>query len=504
MLATNECSGVYVSAAQSSDMSADLNLKVYSHSDSTYLFPSAYSNNRAALSTIMIGTNEANSKQTSGYQTGVYRPSQYGVLSHLSIPRPNKLYGQDAGCTKTGTWTNDNQFFTGMGVKSNTNGDTVSCAGIVTTAADPFIYFGYGAIDGNGGTFTAKVDGVTCTDTVTSSSTLNNFGATAIATTNGATKAVFGGRCAAAAGTHTLLITVTSATNAANVVSFQWGGSMPSISGAASSLPRILESGVLKQRTDTNAPWTTNYNGEISSIVSTLAGDTMPIQFVTVNDLPTITGDYTDGIHPNDILHALIHDRFSQYMQGFGGNKFTSVAIGGGTATNQWLQPTICITNSQGEFAFGACPTTTANIGDFTGNIDAHNINSENAFQLYNAGKGNNLGVWAATELDITNNASFGWSNSNSGVGTIDTRLSKLATGVVSVDTTTAGNTSGAILANGGVGIKLTSQATISAGAVVKIDTANNGSAVLCATTDTTGCFGFAQNSTTSAILCTC
>lgn len=56
----------------------------------------------------------------------------------------------------------------------------------------------------------------------------------------------------------------------------------------------------------------------------------------------------------------------------------------------------------------------------------------------------------------------------------------------------------GPVTTNGGVGLALTSQTTITAGAAVKVDTANNNSVVLCATSDTTGCSGFAQNAATA------
>lgn len=56
----------------------------------------------------------------------------------------------------------------------------------------------------------------------------------------------------------------------------------------------------------------------------------------------------------------------------------------------------------------------------------------------------------------------------------------------------------GPTITNGGHGTAFTAQTTITAGAAVKVDTANNGSVVLCATGDTTGCSGFAQNAATA------
>jgi hypothetical protein len=491
LLIQNECSGLSKNSGTSSDWGADLALKFYAAGASPFIFPNKYGLNRGITHFLMIGTNEAALKQTTGYQTGVYRPELYGVLAFASIPRSNALYAQDSGCTKTGTWSVDNSLLSGLGEKSNTNGDTISCANVATVAASPFVYVGYKAVDSNGGAFNIKVDGVTCTDTVTNSTTLNNAGTVTIATANGATSAPFIARCPASAGTHTILMTVSSATSGSNVVYIEWVGSMPNVLASASVLPRILQFGVLRQSADAQGTWTNNYNAEIDNIVATLASDTMPIQFVpdhdyTVATLPSspvagaladvndganaadcttgsgstmvrcrysgsawvavnmpapaamssAAGNYFDTVHPNDILHALIHDRAAAYLSASGGNVFTQIALqnpGVGTWGNT---PTnfITVNANDNSFAFGA----TSTLGDYTGSISAHNINSENGFLLYDAAKAHNIGIWASKQLDNTSDAIICWSNSTTTWSGVDTCLNRGAAGETDFGTSAA------------------------------------------------------------------
>lgn len=119
-------------------------------------------------------------------------------------------------------------------------------------------------------------------------------------------------------------------------------------------------------------------------------------------------------------------------------------------------------------------------------------------------GKCNNSGAATTTECDvlqIDTPANAGTIGTTRGVY-VKTQANGAQTNTpIAIETAGAADLvklAGPTITNGGHGISLTSQTTITAGAAVKIDTANNSSAVLCAITDTTGCTGFAQNAATA------
>lgn len=82
--------------------------------------------------------------------------------------------------------------------------------------------------------------------------------------------------------------------------------------------------------------------------------------------------------------------------------------------------------------------------GDLTGAIEAGTVDvvdPSGVYQIYlNGGAGT---------AALSNDASFGWSSNNEAYGPVDTRISRSAAGVVSFDTTNAGNGLGTVKASG-------------------------------------------------------
>jgi hypothetical protein len=428
LLDTNECSGWYVAFGTSGDMAGDLAVKVYARGAGILLNPNAYGQTRAATHTVSVGVNEANTagKQTTAYRL-VYKQMLAAADAYLAIPRANKLYMQDAACTKTGSWAADNTLLSGMGDSTTASGDTIACS-ITTTAASPFFYVAYRGIDAGTGTFTVSTDGgvTPLTDTFTSSSTLNSFGGQAISTTNSITSAPFLARFALAAGTYTVTIkTTNTGTNAP-----QWVGSMPAITNANPVLARILQTGVIKQQADANATWTANYDTDASSVASTLSGDTMPIQFVDVHSL---TLSYFNTLHPDDAGYRIMHDAISAYMQGNSGNTFTSLAFSQSGGTNGFNTPPTCLSLSTTDLAVGACGT----LGDSTKNVKAAAYTASGNFTVTNGT------IIGAAGANVTSGSRIGFTASSTSASTLDSAFSRLAAGIIAVGTGAAANRAG-------------------------------------------------------------
>jgi hypothetical protein len=215
-----------------------------------------------------------------------------------------------------------------LGTKSNTNGNTAS-ATIVTTGAP--IYVGYKVTDSNGGVATVSIDS-------TIVATLNATGqnGAAILTANAGTSSAIGlFRYPVAAGSHTILVTITSATSGSNVFSLEWIGTVGNTSITGS--PLVFAGGITPNGTggtDVNA---LAYNGLVQTVVTTLQGDGLPIYFVPVRNYINVATDYTtsDTIHPNNLGHTHLRDAFDSVINPslFGG---AGINLGKGQSIKQW------------------------------------------------------------------------------------------------------------------------------------------------------------------------
>lgn len=250
------------------------------------------------LYTILIGTNDANNKGLGTWE-GIYKNCLQASAAWLAIPATSKVFGQDAGNTTSGSWANDDTYQTGIGFKSTTNASTLSIP--ITTYGGP-LYLWYRTIDGDAGVFTVQIDG----DTARS--------------VNGFTTPASGGNSIGilrmpniAAGSHAVLVTVTSSTNASNIVSILAVGTVPQ--NRDYKCPKVFVGGVIRQASDANAATTAGYNADALVTISQLTADGLPVYFVDVRKFVNSSTDMNDALHPNSIGHSHLRDAFESVMQ---------------------------------------------------------------------------------------------------------------------------------------------------------------------------------------------
>jgi hypothetical protein len=218
-----------------------------------------------AMFSSMFGTNEANTKGVGGYEVN-YHACNQALAEWFSLPASYWVYAQSA--TQTGTWVADTTPQAGVGETSTTNGSTLTFS--ITTNGGP-IYLLYRSIDSDSGTFTYNVDS-------TGAVAVSTAAATPIITGLGATSAMFSIRIPSiTAGTHSVVITVTSATGASHTADVWAIGSPYVLPYAARTSYFIM--GVIEQQNNTAAAATLAYNNDAQSDANTLGADGLPIKF---------------------------------------------------------------------------------------------------------------------------------------------------------------------------------------------------------------------------------
>lgn len=257
--------------------------------------------------TVMLGINDA---QSGNYGSNSDKQQNYvqamsSTSAWLAIPRTSKVFGQDAACASSGSWTADNTLLSGLGIASHTNGNTLTCS-IVTTGGP--VYVNPLQADGNGGTMNVSIDGV-------SKGTILDYGynGSAILTQLGATSMVGFYRYPVSAGTHTVVFTVSSATGAGNVATVEWIGTPAAI--LQSTGPVLFLAGVTYEQNDANSSNTAAFNILAQGIASTLLGDRLQVTFVPVRNYINSTTDMANLLHPNDTGHLKLLAAFEAYMQ---------------------------------------------------------------------------------------------------------------------------------------------------------------------------------------------
>jgi hypothetical protein len=267
---------------------------------------SQISQSSSSAFTLMIGTNEANSKGAGAYEA-VYHTCHQAALAWLGIDFSRKTTA--AACNQTsGTWTADTVPKSGIGEQSTTNGSVLTCS--ITTTGAP-IYIWYPLSDASAGTFTYAIDGGAA------SATINSFTTPAIATINGGTTGMGFIRVPSiAAGTHSVAFTVTSATGTSNIVDI-WSIGSP----ATQPLPAysvIFSAGVIKQYADGASASTAAYDADAHADNWLLYGDGLPIRDINVRGGLLTTGapDMVSGnLHPTNTGHQHLKEIFEAAMQ---------------------------------------------------------------------------------------------------------------------------------------------------------------------------------------------
>lgn len=251
------------------------------------------------------GTNDSIVYGSNVNQQYIFLRAKLGSMSWLSIPSSLKVLGQAA--TKTGTWAVDNTLQLGVAEQSATNNSTLSFT-VTTTAANQAAYLWYMILDGNGGTFTVKLDGTTQNDPYNGTTTFYAAGdsSSTILTQNAVKAAVAGARVPiASAGTHTIVVNVTSTTNAANIVSIYGVGLSPA---STSTLNPYVVAVTPNHQNSANDAMSGTYSGFISDMVTSLAADHLNVILAdTRTALGTnYAGNYADTLHPNKAGHLLM------------------------------------------------------------------------------------------------------------------------------------------------------------------------------------------------------
>lgn len=448
LLALNDFPGWYLNRGLANDMAAEMALKCFDSASSNYVTPSIAGNTLPARISIMIGTNDATTKGTGSYQTGIYQPAHLACLAFLGIPRTDQIYMQDAAVTKAGGFAADNTVLSGLGEKVSANAATLTFS--ITGNGNP-LEVTYLMKDAATGTFCVKIDGTCATNTITSSTTINSFGPVSIATTNGATTSPALARFAMSAGAHTIAITTTSA-GENNILS---AGVMPlSTANEYILAPKFLQWGVLRQQAAANEAATSAYDTQASTDCALMAGDGIQCSFVTGTHAAVTDACFTDAKHPADCGHEALYKlaRDLGYLPGGGGAAFAYLAIPYIPSASPWA----VVTQTAGAKLYGAQNTSTVYLGTNvqTGtsdvNLGLHNLMAENGILLETSGLGAQVGGWftGTGELDVNSTGSFGFANATSAVNIssiIDSRISRLGAASFAFGNNTVGDISGTL-----------------------------------------------------------
>jgi len=316
LLANDVGGGLYRNWARAGDQMADLG-RVWVYPN---IVPQLTGNTQY---TIEIGVNDANVANGHAYTT-VNQQANYtnmlnAIIAWLGTPQSNSLGG--ANCTQTsGVWAQDNATFTPYvnTEQSTTNGSVLTCT---YTSTGPTIYLWYRMIDGKAGSASVTLDGGAV-------GTINGFGqnGSLISTLNSTTDSVGVLRIPATVGSHAVAITVTSATNANNIVSVLGVGSAPALTEY--NLPAVYVMGVAKEQSDQNSALTATLNGLNSAAVPLATSDGLNVKFVDARAYINPATDYSDQLHPNVAGNLHLRDAFEFAMRPSG------LAIGLGMAMN--------------------------------------------------------------------------------------------------------------------------------------------------------------------------
>lgn len=256
--------------------------------------------------TLLTGVNDQRVTGTSSAYLETYRGCLMAGVSWLAIPDTYKI--KAANATRTGTWAVNTGIYGNMDYKSSTNNSTISAKVNGTTA-----YIGIIRDNASGGTFNVTIDGYVMGSYSVIGSVLARQTGDMGSYTAGLLR--FPGL---SYGEHTVTITVTSSTNASNVVYVDWfggngfqrdplgpnvyvGNCMRASDAYYTSTPPSSDAGV------------TAYNKVINEAINSLSKDGLNVCLVDVVSAQD-RNDLYDGLHPNDTGHAKIAQLFIEKM----------------------------------------------------------------------------------------------------------------------------------------------------------------------------------------------
>lgn len=260
---------------------------------------------------VMIGTNDWHMFGVGAHEA-TFNLEHQAILSWLATRSEDRV---DAGTVLGSNWASDTTFAAVTGAKSTTSGAVNAYS--VATYGKP-LYIWSRMIDGNGGTFSVSIDGGAVIN-------VNCFAPSTISTVNGSTSSVQLTRIPVSAGVHSVVITVTSATSASNVVGIVSMGTPSSHTYYTS--PRVAVGGINPSGGDNSQAATpalaqaatAQYTMDVLDNVELLQSDGLDIVYVDnraamQDGNPALMVSATD-LHPNDAGHAALSKKFVFALQ---------------------------------------------------------------------------------------------------------------------------------------------------------------------------------------------
>lgn len=298
--------GRFTNAGKGGDEAADMSIKV--------LADVPFSNyGIIPVFTFNIGMNETAFNGTTTPELTNYQSAYTASAAQVLIPNSDKVLA--ANCTKSGFTTIPSGVGANVGASASALNSTLTCT-ITTTVPNEALYFQWLGADSNASTASVSIDG-----SVVDNITTQGPGGIPINTPNGGHSAVWSSRYViSSAGSHTLLITVTSSSGTFSAL---WAGvanpsHLSAVQNARTGLVDILYQQGMANSTKTDA-----YNGVITSMYNQFVSDGFKVARIPTNtcvnnslgmsgsntvapDGTFIPASTVPGLHPNDYGHRLL------------------------------------------------------------------------------------------------------------------------------------------------------------------------------------------------------
>ncbi len=252
------------------------------------------------LISYMIGTNDAAFWVNANPELS-YAAIMAAQIGWLALPESAKTRGQSSAVVYSGTWTNNPAWGGSVGKQSATNGSTATLSLYGST-----LYLAYYVATGNGGTFTVSVDGVQIGGTYLATGFNNST-----VSTNGSSQGSFLLRVPnLSMAQHTVVLTVTSATGAGNIVGLDWAAGIPAPNQQGG--PRVLVSAPPRQQSPASDANLQIFAALNKAAAVQAATDGLNVRFIDPGVYINQGTDFTspEAVHPNTLGHAHVAQAF--------------------------------------------------------------------------------------------------------------------------------------------------------------------------------------------------